>query len=61
MPGRGPDVSAIGKGRVYTSPMKNARRVMVLLVVSMSLLAAACGNKGDLVRPEATAETGAAG
>ncbi len=41
--------------------MKNARRVMVLLVVSLSLLAAACGNKGDLVRPEATAGAGAAG
>lgn len=60
MPGRGPDVSAIGEGRVYTSAMKNARRTMILLVVSLSLLAAACGNKGDLVRPEASAEAGAA-
>ena len=38
--------------------MKNTRSAPSLLaLLLLSLLATACGNKGDLVRPEATAES----
>jgi predicted small lipoprotein YifL len=39
--------------------MKNARLALLLLAISLLSLLAACGNKGDLVRPAPSAESGA--
>ena len=40
--------------------MKNTRSALGLLaLLLLSLLASACGNKGELVRPEAAAEASA--
>ena len=44
-------------GRDYTPGMKKARSMLFLAAVALAtLLAAGCGNKGDLVRPSETPE-----
>lgn len=51
---------ASASGRDYTPGMKNARSALLVLAIILHLsLLAACGNKGDLVRPEPGAESGA--
>lgn len=41
----------LGPGSDYTPAMKNSRLATLLLAVLALALLAACGNKGDLVRP----------
>jgi hypothetical protein len=55
----GPDISAIRKAPVYTPGMKKARLSLLLIAIALATLLAACGNKGELVRPEPKAEAGA--